>query len=418
MIQTDICIVGAGPAGAYAALKLSYLGIPSVLIDKAQFPRDKVCGDALSGKVPLQLNRIDPALLGRFQQNFKPIDVWGVRFYPPNNRLIELPFQPGYQRKPDEAPGYVSKRLDFDYFLIQEVQRCQNIDLRLGTAITRYEKTDYGWRASSEDGSLEVDCRLLLVADGAHSAFSRKIAGLDQDPQHHCAAVRAYYSGVTGFHDHNFIELHFLPDLNPGYFWVFPLPNGLANVGLGVRSDIISKERLNLRELLPQMIEKHPQLRERFANARLEGKIMGYGLPLGSKDRVLSGDNYLLLGDAGHLIDPLTGEGIGNAFYSGMIAAELAQKAIADGRFDAEYLRAYDVRIERVLRSEMRLSYKLQRLLEHRLITNLLTGFIADHPRIVELFCRMYTDFDLRLQLVNPVFWVKAWLNRRRWQDA
>lgn len=413
MDQSDICIVGAGPAGTYAALKLSYLGVSCQLIDKATFPRDKICGDALSGKVPLLLNRLDPAILTRFIHNFKPVDSWGVRFFPPTGRLIELPFSLGYNKSVDQAPGYISKRFDFDYFMIQEVENRPNIDFRTGIQIADYERTPSGWKISSADGSFESHCKLLLIADGAHSQFSRKQAGLEVDPNHHAAAVRAYFSGVTGFHEDNFIELHFLKELNPGYFWLFKLPNGIANVGLGVRSDIVSKRRLNLRELLMDVIKQNPAIQQRFTHARLEGKITGYGLPLGSKDRLLSGDHFLLLGDAGHLIDPLTGEGIGNAFYSGWIAAELAVKSLASNRFDAAFLRAYDQRIERVLRSEMRLSYRLQRLMDITWLANPITTFIANHPGMVNVFCRMYADFDYRKQIVNPIFWLNMWLRKR-----
>lgn len=122
----------------------------------------------------------------------------------------------------------------------------------------------------------------------------------------------------------------------------------------------------------------------------------------------------MLLGDAGHLIDPLTGEGIGNAFYSGMIAAEQAEHCLSEQRFDAEFLQAYDRRIERVLRPEMRLSYRLQRIMQHMWLTNLMTSFIADNPRIIELLTRMYTDFDLRRRLAKPGFWLRIWMNRRK----
>lgn len=413
-ITTDIAIVGAGPGGAATALRLSYLGIPSVLIDKARFPRDKVCGDALSGKVSTLLNRLDPAIMDRFRAAFTPTDVWGIRFFPPSGRRIDLPFQVGYERRPDAAPGYVSKRMDFDHFLIDEVRRRSDIDLYTGTEIVQYERTERGWRLRDRTGEFCVDCRLLVVASGAQSTFSRQEAGLPLEPRHHAAAVRAYYRGVKGFHDDNFIELHFLDELTPGYFWVFPLPNGEANVGLGIRGDIVRRERLNLRQLLPRVIENHPTLRERFAGAEPIDTIRGYGLPLGSKRRRLSGDNYLLVGDAGHLIDPLTGEGIGNATYSGFIAAELAERCLATNRFDADFLLAYDQRVARVLGTEMKLSYRLQQIMQHRRITNFLTGIIADNPRLVELFCRMYTDFELRTQLVRPDFWWKLFWKSRQ----
>ena len=121
----------------------------------------------------------------------------------------------------------------------------------------------------------------------------------------------------------------------------------------------------------------------------------------------------MLLGDAGHLIDPLTGEGIGNAFYSGFIAAEQVVQCLEDQRYDAAYLKAYDARVDRVLRAEMRLSYQLQRIMQVQWLTNMITGFIASNPKIIELLCRMYTDFDLRKQLVRPWFWLKMWLGRK-----
>lgn len=409
MITTDVCIVGAGPAGAGAALKLSYLGIPSLVIDKASFPRDKVCGDAISGKVTTLLQRLDPQILERFRTLATNIDVWGIRFIPSSGRALELPFKLNYDKTREDSPGYVMRRTDFDNFLVDEMRRRPNIDLRENTAISSYVQTKEGWQLKDKSGQLLIQCKILMVADGAYSYFSRHIAGHQKDNAHYAAALRAYYKGVSGFHDDNFIELHFLPELNPGYFWIFPLPNGGANVGLGVRSDFVKKRRLNLKELLEGAIQDHPEIAERFKDAQLEGKVVGYGLPLGSKRRSLSGDHYMLLGDAGHLIDPLTGEGIGNAFYSGFIAAEQAQKCLLTGRFDASYLKAYDTRVDRVLSTEMRLSYQLQRVIRIEWLTNLITGFIASNPKVVELLCRMYTDFDLRKQLVKPLFWVKMW---------
>lgn len=412
MEQTEICIVGAGPAGASAALKLSHLGIGSTLLDKAVFPRDKVCGDALSGKITLQLSRLSNEILERFRARAENTDVWGVRFTPPNGLNLEFPFKIDYDKNEDEVPGYTSKRIDFDNFLIEEVKRRTDIDFREQVEIIDYQKVENGWELKSKDGSTHIQCKMLLLADGAHSRFSRHIAGHKKEDAHHAAAVRAYYEGVTAFHDDNFIELHFLKELAPGYFWVFPLPNGGANVGLGMRSDLVKKRRLNLTKIMEDIVENHPKFKDRFKNAERKTKILGYGLPLGSKKRSISGDNYMLLGDAGHLIDPLTGEGIGNAFYSGFIAAELIEKCIKDNRYDAAYLKAYDVRVDRVLCSEMRLSYKLQKLMQYTFIVNFLSSFIHKNPKFIEIFIKMYSDFEFRKQLVNPLFWVKALLKR------
>ncbi|MEM9837356.1 MAG: NAD(P)/FAD-dependent oxidoreductase [Bacteroidota bacterium] len=411
--ETDIVIMGAGPAGAATALRLSYLGVPCTLIDKSDFPRDKICGDALSGKITTLFNRLDPAILDRFRANFDPADVWGIRFYPPNKREIQLPFKVGYERVPDAAPGYLSRRLDFDMFMIDEVRRRDNINLLLNTEIGHFERSERGYRVTSKDGQVDLDCRLLIDGTGAHSRFSRLEAGFKKDLAHHAGAVRQYYQGVTGFHEDNYIELHFLKEYNPGYFWMFPLPNGLANIGLGMRTDFIQKRKVNLRKELEKIVAS-PAFRDRFKDAKPLEKPIGYGLPLGSKKRPISGDHYLLIGDAGHLIDPLTGEGIGNGVYSGFIAAELIPKCLEANRFDAAFLKAYDVRVARVLGTEMKLSYNIQRIMQYPWLTTPVTNFIAGNPRIVETLCRMNHDFELRKQVVNPFFWLKQMFTKSK----
>lgn len=407
MIYTPVCIVGAGPGGAATALKLSYLGIDCVLIDKATFPRDKICGDAISGKVTTLLNRLDPAIMQRFNQSSTQVDVWGIKFVAPNLKSLNIPFKPSYIKDKATAPGYVVKRFDFDHFLIEEVKKRDNIQLFEGVEVAEYNRKKGGYTIKDKSGKFIVETPLLIVANGAHSPFSRKIAGLEKDVKHHAGAIRAYYKNVAGLDKDNFIELHFIQSVTPGYFWIFPLPNGTANVGLGMRSDILKKRKINLNKCLDDILKNHPVISKRFQNAELLGPIKGYGLPLGSKTRIISGDHFMLVGDAGHLIDPLTGEGIGNAFYSGFIAAEQAQKCIADQNYSATYLRAYDVRVKRVLGSEMKLSYRLQKMLMYAPLVNIVANIIASNQKIINVISGMYNDFALREQLVKPFFWVK-----------
>ena len=412
MIHTDVCIIGAGPGGAATALKLSYLGISSVLIDKSSFPRDKVCGDAISGKVTTLLNRLDPAIMQRFHAFAHQTDIWGIRFVAPNDKVLDIPFKANPEQKVEFAPGYVSKRMDFDNFLIEEVKRRDNIQYLDNQFIKHFERTDTGFQVANEDRTLEVACKLLIDSSGAHSSFSRHNAGLRKNSKHHAGAIRAYYQNVKGLQNSKLIELHYIDKITPGYFWIFPLPNGEANVGLGMLTDIIKKKRVNLKKCLDEVIEQHPGIRERFADAERIGKIEGYGLPLGSKLRPISGDHYMLVGDAGHLVDPMTGEGIGNAFYSGFIAAEQAERCLAQNEYSAAFMKAYDVRVERVLGSEMKLSYKMQKISRYPFLLNMLASIIYHNQKVINVISNMYTDFDLREQLVKPLFWVKLLFKR------
>ncbi len=409
MIKTDICIVGAGPGGAATALKLSQLGIPSVLVDKAVFPRDKICGDAISGKAVTILRRIDPGIIERFEAaTAEQSSVWGIRFGAPNGQQVDVPLRPGYDPANDTKEGFVSKRIDFDNRLVNEVKLRDNIELHQGISIEKYERTTEGYLLSNADGSFQVQARLLIVANGAHSVFSRHHVGFEKDEKHHAGAVRAYYRNVTGLHPDGFIELHFLKEINPGYFWVFGLPGGYANVGVGMRSDFVSRRRYNLSKGMQEIIANHPKFRERFKNAELVGKITGYGLPLGSKQRQLSGDHFMLVGDAGYLIDPLTGEGIGNAIYSGSIAAEQAQQCLKNDDFSAKTMNAYDVRVARVLGTEMETSYRIQQMMARPWLVNFTANRVARNPNIIYMISQMYTDLEMRRKALNPFFWIKS----------
>lgn len=408
LIDTDICIVGAGPGGVAAALKLSYLNIPTVLVDKSKFPRDKVCGDAISGKVTMLLNRLDPKILERLEQHTENLNpVWGIEFISPNGDRFDLPFKADYDTSKEDAPGYTMKRVHFDHFLIQEVLRRDNIQFLENTGINNFQRTDYGYSMIDDEQKIKINTRLLLVANGAQSTFSRKMAGLEKVNNHHAGGIRAYYKNIKPLHPKRFIELHYLGGITPGYFWIFPLTDNVSNVGLGLRTDIIKKRKINLNQAFKEAIDAHPLLSHRFKDAERQGPIQGYGLPLGSQDRKISGDHYMLIGDAGFLIDPLTGEGIGNAFYSGFIAAEQAAACLAENNFNAELMVAYDRRVKRVLGKEMKLSYQLQQILRSQGLANWLGKVISKNPKLIKLMSSMYTDIELRKKLVKPGFWLK-----------
>lgn len=405
-IRTLITIIGAGPGGASAALRLSDLGINCQLIDKAVFPRDKVCGDAISGKSVHVLKKLN--LLDQVSVNPIQLPSWGIDFVAPNLTTLSIPF-----KNPNTAnnsiPGFISKRIDFDDFLIREVRKRKEIEFLEGMEILDQELVDNAWHLKTNNGL--IISKLVIVANGAHSSFSKKIANIHVEPKHYCAGLRAYYKNVSGLHPQNFIELHFLKDFLPGYFWIFPLPGGFANVGVGMRSDKVSSKKINLKKSMLEIIQNAPHLKERFNNAELIGDIKGYGLPLGSKKRKLSGTNYMLTGDAASLIDPFTGEGIGNAMESGYIAADIAKAAFENNNFSAEYLSAYDQKVYSKFWQELKLSYKMQQLVNFPWLFNLVVNKAASNKTLSETISCMFNDMDLREKLKSPSFYFKLLFN-------
>ena len=406
--DSDIIILGAGPGGATASLALASLGHQVMMLDKSTFPRDKICGDALSGKVVDTLMKIDPGIVDRLAADSRHLPCWGVQFIAPSGDVLEVPFRLDYQERlgQERAPGFISPREDFDHFLLQEALQRGNCDFRPGIFIRTVERIAEGFKLMTNDGQT-FTCRLLIAADGAHSVAVKSLTNLVLEPEHHSAAVRAYYTGVSGLHANHFIELHYLKDLLPGYFWIFPLSGGRANVGLGLRSDAVSRRRLDLKKLMNQTLEEHPIFKERFKNARQEGPIRGFGLPLGSKKRSLSGDGYFLVGDAASLIDPFTGEGIGNAMISGNWAARRAVECLAAERTDAAFTADYDRNVYRQLGDELMLSYQLQRLAAYPRLFNFVVRKASRNPVLKETISCMFEDLDMRERLRKPSFYFK-----------
>ena len=412
---TDIVIIGAGPAGCSTSLFLAKNKIPHTIIDKAIFPRDKVCGDALSGKTVYVLNQLDPNIIPSFdQQKNEFIESWGVKFVAPNGKAIDIPFKQDMSKE-KYPPGFISKRIDFDYELYKRLDRnyATVID---GAELTTIKRTDTTFEIVYEKDNTAVtlsNIKLLVGAEGDRSVVGKALSTIKKENEHYCAGIRAYYDGVTGMHPQNFIELHFLPEMLPGYFWIFPLPNGMANVGAGMLSSEVSKRKVNLKADMLKAIENNPNIKERFKDAKLVGKIQGWGLPLGSKKRELSGDGFILVGDAGALIDPFTGEGIGNALYSGMMAANHIIEAIKQNRFDAAFLKQFDDAFYARQWDELKLSHTMQKLCKFPWLFNFVVNKAHKNKALRETISCMFEDLDLRAKLRNPLFYIKLLMNDR-----
>lgn len=395
----DIAIVGAGPAGCATAICLNESGLKVALIDKSVFPRDKICGDAISPDVLNQLQKmpLDSGL--SFQKLSEKLECKAVKFIAPNYTSANL-YLPKY-----EIDGHIITRYDFDWFMYQQAIKNENVTAICGNAVKTIESNENCVNLMLDNGQV-ISSKMIVGADGAHSVVAKQLADQKIDRDHHCAGLRVYYENVSGFDaENNAIELHFYKELLPGYFWIFPLPNHRANVGLGMLSSHVAKYNVNIKEKLKEIIETHPNVAPRFKNAKALESIKGFGLPLGSQKISLSGDRYLLTGDAASLINPLSGEGVGNAIRSGRIAAEHIIAAFRKSRFDADFNQAYDREVYRRMWGELKINHWMQRIMSRPLLANFVVRRAIGNPSVQKIIMSGFNAELLKVELRKAAFY-------------
>jgi geranylgeranyl reductase family protein len=226
--EYDVVIVGAGPAGCTCAYQLAGKGIKVAILEKENFPRDKTCGDALSTDVVNQLNRIDPALAQQFQMRVEKTASHGIRFFSPGNKCLDISLNDA------RSSSFIAKRLDFDNFYFDQVRQRPDIHVYTDHKVEEIEALENEIIVTTSKKKFKA--KVVVGADGANSVVTKKLTNHKVEKNHHCAGLRQYYENVSGFHPNDYIELHFYEGILPGYFWIFPLPNNQANVGLAMLS--------------------------------------------------------------------------------------------------------------------------------------------------------------------------------------
>ena len=358
MVVADVAIVGGGPAGAAAAITLARAGRDVVVVDKATFPRDKCCGDGLTAGALRLLERLglDPRAVASWQQ----VDDVIVRGPNGPERLFPMPRGNG-------AYAVTARRVDLDAALL-DVARAAGAKVLDGHALTGAREAD-DRVVLDVDGIGQLHARYAIGADGMWSPLRKALgAATDSGYLGEWHAFRQYFADV-GPRAAEQLFVWFEPDLLPGYAWSFPLPGNRANVGFGVqRTDLGREGKLakvqDMKAVWPELLTR-PHIAEVLGPAaRPESPHKAWPIPARIDDVRLTTRRSLFVGDAAAADDPMTGEGIGQALLTGVLAADAIDRA---GPHDAAVATgAYERAVARALVADHKMSMLLIRAVRHR----------------------------------------------------
>jgi geranylgeranyl reductase family protein len=365
----DVVIVGGGPGGSATAHFLSRRGLDVLLLDRADFPRDKTCGDGLTPRALRVLDQM--GLLSEVARHGCTVD--GYEVVAPNGRMTSAQIT-------SEHGALVVQRLTLDDLILKRaIGSGAHFESRVN--VSRIEPTPVGARVHAENGQT-FDGRLAVIATGAAYGILTK-SGILHRPPKVMLAARAYFEDLQADVRRTF-QLRFDDVPMPGYGWVFPVANRAANVGVGFlpgrHSETASKAM--------QHFVRGPAVAALLDGARQHGPVKGYPIRVDFLKSPTFSQNTLLVGEAAGLVNPLTGEGIDYALESGMLAADHIAHGLESGLTPA-WLVGYDRLLRDRFAGIFRFSEQIRDWYCKPLLLNLLVPLANSRPELRQLLAKI-----------------------------
>jgi len=363
MEKFDAAIVGAGPAGSAAAISLARKGYRIALIDKEQFPREKLCGDFIN---PINWPILRDLGVENEVLSSEHDKVTAFRITACSGEYAQARL-PALNRGPEFGLGLSRRR--FDLTLLRQAEHEGAVVLQ-GCRIKTLERDPQGWQLllDQASGRGEIRAHVLVGADGRNSWVAHRL-GLTSaaETQGHSVGFQIHLDAPDAVRGN--IDIHLFPG---GYAGLVGLGGNSFNLCLAVDKQRLPRER-QVEFLTHSLLPRNPYLRELLVNSRRVGEVRAT-YPVYFKPRPSGADGVLFVGDAARVNEPVSGEGIYFAMRSALLAAETIDEAFGASDFSASRLRSYERRCRR--------DFKLRRGL------NMLLRHLAYRPALLAPFVR------------------------------
>ncbi len=387
----DVAVIGAGPGGSATASYLAKTGACVLLLDKAEFPRDKTCGDAVSPKAIQIIN--DLGLLNDLKGFGYRINK--VRLVAPNgNQLVApIPAQTGLTEY-----LYIAPRFELDNLLLRNAIS-QGAQFKSKVRVTDIQVEPDKIRILGENGrnSVRFSAKVGVIAVGANIALLRKLGLMSKTPDF-AVATRAYFEDLTDMDD--MMEIRFDGVPLPGYGWIFPTSKTSANIGAGFLQNS-KKITATAREILDKFLQ-HGPVRERMSKAQVEGPIKGFPLRMDFATARSYQERIILVGESVGLVNPFTGEGIDYALESGQIAAGVLETLLQQGDFSARALSAYDRKLRKRFQRLFVWTMRMRSLYMNERLLNPLVAAARTERYVEKVILEVLLSYRNAIQALSP----------------